>query len=62
VAADIPQELSELIERCLAKEMDDRPANADEMIQNLDALRANDPWTEADAAVWWQGIQKTEEV
>ena len=38
---DVPLRLASLIERCLAKEQPDRPASMDEVVQELEACRAD---------------------
>ena len=45
--------LAELIDECLAKNPDDRPKDAMEMIERLEKLQEKYPWTNADARKWW---------
>ena len=52
-ASDAPQALAALIERCLAKDRDMRPASIAEVRSALDAIARELPWTEADAREWW---------
>ena len=51
-ARDVPEELDALVLRCLAKEPAGRPANADALAEELDAIPAT-PWSERDARAWW---------
>jgi len=50
----IPQALDDLIDRCLQRDPDQRPQNAEEMLEVLDALASEYPWTQADAIAWQQ--------
>lgn len=49
---DIPSELEALILQLLAKQPENRPADAGEVSRMLAAV-AVDPWTEEKAAMWW---------
>jgi eukaryotic-like serine/threonine-protein kinase len=49
----IPPELDALVMSCLAKDRDQRPASARELLERLDAVRVMSPWTEARAREWW---------
>jgi serine/threonine-protein kinase len=49
----IPPELERLVMDCLAKRPADRPGGATELIRRLAAVPIT-PWTEADAAAWWE--------
>ena len=40
--------------RCLAKKRADRPASADEIVEELDRIALDRPWTQTDAREWWQ--------
>jgi serine/threonine protein kinase len=53
----IPPALEALVLRCLAKEPDDRPGTAEEMLEVLEPLAATYPWTAADAMGWWEKHQ-----
>jgi serine/threonine-protein kinase len=50
-----PPELEEVIASCLAKAIDERPANARELAARLKAIPipAEHAWTEARAIRWW---------
>ncbi len=49
---ELPQGLVEIIDSCLAKMPDGRPASGTELAARLDALDVAD-WTRADAESWW---------
>ena len=49
----LPEELCQLVLRCLAKAPEDRPASAGDLRSALLACPVP-PWTEADSAPWWQ--------
>jgi serine/threonine-protein kinase len=51
--APIPPELDALVLSCLAKDRDQRPASARDLLQRLDAVRLAHAWTEARAREWW---------
>ena len=44
--------LDDLIDRCLQQDPDQRPQNAEEMLEILDALANEYPWSQADAIGW----------
>jgi serine/threonine-protein kinase len=48
----IPIEMEQLIMRCLEKNPHDRPGSAREISATLEAMDLP-PWTEEDAAAWW---------
>ena len=48
----IPTALDDLIDRCLQQDPDQRPQNAEEMLEILDALANEYPWSQADAIGW----------
>jgi serine/threonine protein kinase len=43
-----------LILRCLAKKPEDRPANAADLLGELDRWSSDERWTAGDAATWWR--------
>lgn len=46
-------ELENLILRCLAKSPQERPADANQLLRELEACAVEGTWTAADAAQWW---------
>jgi hypothetical protein len=62
----INDDLEQLILRCLAKNPQDRPANADTIEEQLSLCQSATRWTKADARTWWtqhlgpsQGLNET---
>lgn len=51
--ASVPPALAQLIERCMAKSADARPQSATAVIDALDPLLAQLPWTFHEAHAWW---------
>jgi len=49
----VPARLAALIATCLAKEPDDRPADADRLCTALEDCVDGERWTERDAQAWW---------
>jgi eukaryotic-like serine/threonine-protein kinase len=52
--APVPRALESLILRCLAKDPNERPASALEVLQALDAMTDIGSWSRADAERWWR--------
>ena len=50
----IPQELDALVLSCLAKDREHRPQSARDLLQRLDAIAPQKPWTDARAREWWK--------
>jgi serine/threonine-protein kinase len=50
----IPEALDQLIDDCLAKNPDDRPADVTRIIAILDAIECPQDWDQAAARQWWQ--------
>jgi serine/threonine protein kinase len=50
----ISTDLEALILRCLAKNRDDRPANAGALLEALDKCQIEGVWTSQTAALWWK--------
>ncbi|MCP4787942.1 MAG: hypothetical protein GY903_34485 [Fuerstiella sp.] len=53
VGVDIPQDLSNTIMKCLAREADSRFASGRELLQALEQCSANTEWTWSAAEQWW---------
>jgi serine/threonine-protein kinase len=49
----VPLEIDALVLSCLAKDPDERPSSAGELLRRLDALRIGD-WDAGDAGAWWR--------
>ena len=50
----IPQDLDALVLSCLAKDREQRPQSARDLLQRLDAIAIQKTWTEARAREWWK--------
>ena len=50
---DIPPDLEALVMQCLAKDPNDRPQSADEMLERLEACEVPGGWMRRDAQRWW---------
>lgn len=48
------ERLARLVQRCLEKSPDARPQSATEVIDALDAVLAQTPWTASEARAWWE--------
>ena len=53
-AVQVPARLDELVSRCLAKERSARPHDVVVILAALETLALAHPWTQRDAAEWWQ--------
>jgi tRNA A-37 threonylcarbamoyl transferase component Bud32 len=51
---DIPEELNNLLLKCLSFEIEKRPERIEEVIDQLDKLSFKYRWTRKDALKWWQ--------
>ncbi len=49
----VPEALEKLVMWCLEKSPADRPQDAGVLMEALDALQLDEPWTEAAAHEWW---------
>jgi serine/threonine-protein kinase len=60
----LPRELDELIQSCLAKEIEGRPRDARELADKLRAIEIPDEhaWTGARAAAWWKTYEPPQPV
>jgi eukaryotic-like serine/threonine-protein kinase len=52
----MPPELDALVMSCLAKEREQRPASARELLTRLEDVRLTTPWTEERARAWWSSL------
>lgn len=52
----VSESLEALMLRCLAKVPDDRPKDAANLFQELEACVIQGRWTAADATAWWAGL------
>jgi eukaryotic-like serine/threonine-protein kinase len=50
----IPAALDALVLSCLAKDREQRPASARELLERLDAVKFSTPWNEERARAWWK--------
>ena len=50
----IPPDLDALVLSCLAKDREHRPKSARDLLQRLDAVALQQPWTDARAREWWK--------
>jgi serine/threonine-protein kinase len=60
-AQDIPQELDDLVVRCLDKDPAARPQRMEELLMVLHVLCAWHPWTQTAAAEWWRQLRASGE-
>jgi serine/threonine-protein kinase len=51
----VPPDLDALVLACLAKDREHRPQSARELLQRLDAIAFDHPWTDERAREWWKG-------
>jgi eukaryotic-like serine/threonine-protein kinase len=50
----VPPELDALVLSCLAKDREDRPRSARDLLHRLDAIGLEHPWTDERAREWWK--------
>jgi branched-subunit amino acid transport protein len=55
---DVPEALQKVVLRCLEKEKSRRFSDVDTLEQALRACRGSEPWTDARARAWWEGLAK----
>lgn len=55
-AADrvIPEQLQDLLTRCLSKDPAQRPQSAEDILLEVEAMLVDFPWTTAEAKAWWE--------
>jgi eukaryotic-like serine/threonine-protein kinase len=53
-AIPVPPDLDALVLSCLAKDREQRPRSARDLLQRLDAIPLQHPWTDARARKWWK--------
>jgi len=49
----VPQQMDDLILRCLAKRPEERPGSAGALAEALRGVALEERWTAADAEGWW---------
>ena len=50
----VSDRLEQLLLECLAKKREDRPASAAVLLETLETLNPEPPWTRTDAQAWWK--------
>jgi serine/threonine protein kinase len=50
----IPRDLDALVLSCLAKDWEHRPKSARDLLERLDAVAPQQPWTDERAQEWWK--------
>ncbi len=58
IGEKLPAALEQAIMSCLAKDPDDRPADAGELFETLEQLKASYSWSREDARSWWQEYRR----
>ena len=53
LSRELPEDLDSLVERCLAKDPDQRPASAEMLETEVRALSCFGKWSRAEAERWW---------
>ena len=51
---EIPEEVNDVVMKCMAKDANDRYASIKELSRVVDQLRVNYPWNVDEARVWWK--------
>jgi tRNA A-37 threonylcarbamoyl transferase component Bud32 len=54
VGGHVPPALEALVMACMERDPDDRPGNAAEIIERLDAMPEVGGWTQKEARAWWE--------
>ena len=49
----VPKELDEIVLSCLAKDLQNRPINVEQLREQLAGVPIAEPWNERRASVWW---------
>jgi serine/threonine-protein kinase len=58
----VPAELDILVAACLEKRREDRPQRVGDLLEAFEALAAETPWSQREAAAWWARIPAAEPV
>ena len=57
----VPPPLDDLVARCLEKDRAARPQSVDEVIDVFNAFLREQPWSQDEAAGWWQEYRAVQE-
>lgn len=55
---DVPEDVAEVVHRCLEKDPSRRFQTAGELQDRLEQLASKYPWTQSDALRWWQEVSE----
>jgi hypothetical protein len=50
----VPDEITQLVSRCMAKSADERFESITELAEAINAIRGQYPWTVEEARQWWK--------
>ena len=51
---DVPEELKNMLTKCIHFNPDKRPSDMNELINFFESLRMDHPWSRMDAQEWWK--------